>query len=206
MFILRPWRETDAENVARYANDARVAVNLRDVFPHPYALADAESFIGMCMRSTSEGELYRAIVVDGRAAGGISVCAGGDVYRRSAELGYWLGAPFWGQGIMTAAVGRICREGKLICRDNTRYEPDRMSMRGLGMYEGYTHLANIFLSASFGDLREPIWDMLERERECEGGVTLLPEGDLAVRILGNRAQILEEAAERIKGLARKGAA
>ena len=42
MFILRPWRETDAENVARYANDARVAVNLRDVFPHPYALADAE--------------------------------------------------------------------------------------------------------------------------------------------------------------------
>ena len=110
MFILRPWRETDAEDVARYANDARVAANLRDVFPHPYALADAESFIGMCMRSTSEGELYRAIVVDGRAAGGISVCAGGDVYRRSAELGYWLGVPFWGRGIMTAAVGQICRE------------------------------------------------------------------------------------------------
>lgn len=105
-----------------------------------------------------------------------------------------------------SSLVRIYREGKLICRDNTRYEPDRMPMRGLGMYEGYTHLANIFLSASFGDLREPIWDMLERERECEGGVTLLPGGDLAVRILGNRAQILEEAAERIKGLARKGAA
>ena len=74
-----------------------------------------------------------------------------------------------------SSLVRIYREGKLICRDNTRYEPDRMSMRGLGMYEGYTHLANIFLSASFGDLREPIWDMLERERECEGGVTLLPE-------------------------------
>ena len=65
----------------------------------------------MCMRSTSEGELYRAIVVDGRAAGGISVCAGGDVYRRSAELGYWLGEPFWGRGIMTAAVETMCREG-----------------------------------------------------------------------------------------------
>ena len=105
-----------------------------------------------------------------------------------------------------SSLVRIYREGKLICRDNTRYEPDRMPMRGLGMYEGYTHLANIFLSASFGDLREPVWDMLERETECEGGVTLLPEGDLAVRIFGNRAQILEEAAERIKGLARKGAA
>ena len=105
-----------------------------------------------------------------------------------------------------SSLVRIYREGKLICRDNTRYEPDRMPMRGLGMYEGYTHLANIFLSASFGDLREPVWDMLERETECEGGVTLLPGGDLAVRIFGNRAQILEEAAERIKGLARKGAA
>lgn len=110
MVTLRPWRETDAEDVARYANDARVAANLRDVFPHPYTRADAESFIGMCMRSTGEGELYRAIVVDGRAAGGISVCTGSDVYRRSAELGYWLGAPFWGRGIMTAAVGQICRE------------------------------------------------------------------------------------------------
>ena len=110
MVTLRPWREADAEDVARFANDARVAANLRDVFPHPYALADAESFIGMCTRSTDEGELYRAIVVDGRAAGGISVCVGSDVYRRSAELGYWLGAPFWGRGIMTAAVGQICRE------------------------------------------------------------------------------------------------
>lgn len=105
-----------------------------------------------------------------------------------------------------SSLVRIYREGKLIYRDNTRYEPDRMPMRGLGMYEGYTHLANIFLSASFGDLREPIWEMIEKETECEGGVTLLPGGDLAVRIFGNRAQILEEAAERIKGLARKGAA
>ncbi len=105
-----------------------------------------------------------------------------------------------------SSLVRIYREGKLIYRDNTRYEPGRMSMRGLGMYEGYTHLANIFLSASFGDLREPVWEMLEKETECEGGVTLLPGGDLAVRIFGNRAQLLEEAAERIKGLARKGAA
>ena len=105
-----------------------------------------------------------------------------------------------------SSLVRIYREGKLIYRDNTRYEPDRMPMRGLGMYEGYTHLANIFLSASFGDLREPIWEMIEKETECEGGVTLLPGGDLAVRIFGNRAQLLEKAAAQIKGLARKGIA
>lgn len=105
-----------------------------------------------------------------------------------------------------SSLVRIYREGKLIYRDNTRYEPDRMPMRGLGMYEGYTHLANIFLSASFGDLRESIWEMIEKETECEGGVTLLPGGDLAVRIFGNRAQLLEKAAAQIKGLARKGIA
>lgn len=110
MFLLRPWRETDAASVAQYAADARVAANLRDVFPHPYALADAEAFIRMCMANEGAGQLYRAIVVDGQAAGGISVCVGSDVYRRSAELGYWLGVPFWGRGIMTGAVGELCRE------------------------------------------------------------------------------------------------
>ena len=40
-----------------------------------------------------------------------------------------------------------CTEGdKLIYRDNTRYEPDKMPMEGIGMYEGYTHMANLFLS------------------------------------------------------------
>lgn len=110
MATLRPWRETDAADAARYANDARVAANLRDVFPHPYTLADAEAFIRMCVENEGAGQLYRAIVVDGRAAGGISVCAGGDVYRKSAELGYWLGVPFWGKGIMTGAVREVCRE------------------------------------------------------------------------------------------------
>ena len=62
---LRPWREGDENSIARYADNAKIAANLRDVFPHPYTLADAESFIGMCMRSAGAGELYRAIVVDG---------------------------------------------------------------------------------------------------------------------------------------------
>ena len=46
-----------------------------------------------------------------QAVGTISLTVGGDVYRRSGELGYWLGEEFWGRGIMTAAVQRICREG-----------------------------------------------------------------------------------------------
>ena len=43
--------------------------------------------------------------------GSISLTLGSDVYRRSAELGYWLAEPFWGRGLMTAAVAEMCREG-----------------------------------------------------------------------------------------------
>ena len=58
----------------------------------------------MCARTV--GSSVRSI----SAAGGISVTAGSDVYRRDGELGYWLGEPFWGRGIMTGAVRQICRE------------------------------------------------------------------------------------------------
>lgn len=40
----------------------------------------------------------------------------------------------------------LYRGEKLIYRDNTRYEPGKMPMEGIGLYEGYTHMANLFLS------------------------------------------------------------
>lgn len=95
---------------------------------------------------------------------------------------------------------RIYRDDHLIYRDNTRYEPEKMPMEGIGMYEGYSHMANIFLSVSAKktEQQDQIWEILEEETECEGGVTCLSQGDLAVRIFGNRAQILQETAEKIK--------
>lgn len=109
-FKLRPWRASDAADTARFANNERIARNLRDVFPFPYSLDDAKDFIGSCLEAGEERQLCRAIEVDGRAVGSISVFLGSDVYRRSAELGYWLAEEYWGRGIMTAAVGQICRE------------------------------------------------------------------------------------------------
>lgn len=105
---------------------------------------------------------------------------------------------------------KIYRGGKLIYRDNTRYEPEKMPMEGIGMFEGYSHMANIFLTGCVdggafdevktGELQEKIWDILEETSDCDGGVTRLASGDLAVRVLGNRAQKLQEVAEKIKGL------
>ena len=108
-FILRPWRLSDAPSLARYANDPDVSANLRDAFPYPYALSDAESYIRDCI-AKEETQLCRAIVMDGEAVGSVGAFPQKDILCRCAELGDWLAKPFWGRGIMTAAVGQICRE------------------------------------------------------------------------------------------------
>ena len=110
-FTLRPWRKGDEDALARYADNPNIAANLRDVFPWPYSRRDAVSFVEHCVRQEGRGQLARAIEVDGAAVGSISLTLGSDVYRRSAELGYWLAEPFWGRGLMTAAVEAVCREG-----------------------------------------------------------------------------------------------
>lgn len=107
--ILREWRESDAEAVALAADNKKIADNLRDVFPHPYTLADAGCFISDCIAQGENGQLTRAIEIDGKAVGSIAVYVQSDVARRSAELGYWLKEDLWGKGIMPAAVREICR-------------------------------------------------------------------------------------------------
>jgi len=107
---LRPWRLTDAESLAHHANDAAIARNLRDVFPHPYTLADARRYLDLVVPA-SASELTLAIEVEGRAAGSISLLFQTDISRRSAEVGYWLGRACWGRGIATAAVGALSDYG-----------------------------------------------------------------------------------------------
>lgn len=110
-FTLREWRQSDAADVVRYANNDKIARNLRDVFPHPYTLADAENFINSCLEADETCQLFRAITVDGHAVGSVGLLLGRDVYQKNAELGYWLAEDFWGRGIMTQTVRQICREG-----------------------------------------------------------------------------------------------
>lgn len=110
-FTLEKWDIRYAENVSKYANNEKIAANLRDSFPYPYTLEDARGFIQFCIDSDSSSMLYYAIVIDGAAVGSIALTGGTDVYRKSAELGYWLAEPYWSQGIMTEAIARICAEG-----------------------------------------------------------------------------------------------
>ena len=109
-FVLRPWRQADIEAVAEAADNPNIAANLRNIFPSPYTLADAKWFVEDCIAQGETRQLMRAIAVNGRAAGSISVARKDDVYEKSAELGYWLAEDYWGRGIMTEAVRQICRE------------------------------------------------------------------------------------------------
>jgi RimJ/RimL family protein N-acetyltransferase len=104
---IRSWRPDDLDSLVAHANNRDVWINLRDRFPHPYTRRDGQRFIkaARAMRP----ETFFAIVVNGEAAGGIGFVLQSDVDRVSAELGYWLGAAYWGRGIVTEAVAAVTR-------------------------------------------------------------------------------------------------
>ena len=99
---LRPWRAGDGASLVRYANNRNVSGNLKDRFPFPYTAADATAWIAHA--SGQMPIVNFAIVVDGEAVGGTGIELGADVFHRSAEIGYWLGEPFWGRGIATEVL------------------------------------------------------------------------------------------------------
>jgi ribosomal-protein-alanine N-acetyltransferase len=100
--VIRAWSPSDRESLVRHANNPKIAANLRDAFPSPYSLEDADRFIALASERTPRASF--AIEVDGEAAGGIGLMLHSDVERISAELGYWLAETYWGRGVMTEAV------------------------------------------------------------------------------------------------------
>lgn len=104
-FILRDWRMEDAPSIVRYGNNRKIWLNLRDGFPNPYILQDAEAYIQRV--TETEPRNVFAIATASEAIGSIGLSLGGDVHRFTAEMGYWLAEPFWGRGIMTNAVKRV---------------------------------------------------------------------------------------------------
>jgi [ribosomal protein S5]-alanine N-acetyltransferase len=102
---IRSWQSSDLEPLVTHANNRSIWLNLRDRFPHPYTARDGRAFLKH-MRE-QQPETAFAIAVNGEAAGSIAFQLGGDVERVSAEIGYWLGQPFWGRGIATEALVAI---------------------------------------------------------------------------------------------------
>jgi RimJ/RimL family protein N-acetyltransferase len=102
---IRQWVSTDLSNLVLYANNINIWNNLRNYFPTPYTEADAIAWLEKTIDASPIVNL--AIDIDGQAIGGIGLILNSDVYVMSAEIGYWLGEPFWGQGIATEAVRQM---------------------------------------------------------------------------------------------------
>jgi RimJ/RimL family protein N-acetyltransferase len=104
---LRSWSRTDRDALAIQANDRRVWINLRDRFPHPYSLDDADRFIASAAQM--DPQRFLSIEVGGAVAGGVGYTLHDDVERVPAEVSYWLGVAFWGKGIATKALCGLTR-------------------------------------------------------------------------------------------------
>ncbi len=107
--VLRPLRNTEAGRLAELANNEKISRNLRDGFPHPYTFADAEFFLN---KFTNQHPVtFFGIDYKGEYVGNISLVPGQDIYRKSAEIGYFIGEPYWNKGIVTTAVNLITAYG-----------------------------------------------------------------------------------------------
>ncbi len=109
MIELRKLKLTDKKFIAELLNNKNVWKNLTDRIPFPYKESDAEEFIKLIDRSRLN--IAFAIIYNEKFVGTIGLIKQKDVRRKSAELGYWIGEPFWNKGIATEAVQLITEYG-----------------------------------------------------------------------------------------------
>lgn len=99
---LRPLEKQDLPYLVRHADNPRIASKLRDRFPSPYTEKDALDYLNMQPVEGLPQNL--AITEDNRLIGMMGYIPQDDVYRLTAEFGYWVSEKYWGQGIATASI------------------------------------------------------------------------------------------------------
>lgn len=103
--ILRPWDESDAEECFRYAKDPRVGPAAG--WPPHKDIEESKKIIKTIL---SAPETYAIVFKEtGKAVGSIGLMAGTELAKQAneRELGYWIGVPFWGKGLVPEAVRAI---------------------------------------------------------------------------------------------------
>src|SRR5512133_2194686 len=107
--VLRGFKYDDRDRLAGLINNKKIWDNVRDLLPHPYTRENATEYINSCKEQNPQQNF--AIEFKEELAGGIGLVPQTDIYRLSAEIGYWIGEPYWGMGIATQAVGMITEYG-----------------------------------------------------------------------------------------------
>ncbi len=98
---LRGLQPDDAPALREQADNLAVWRNLLEGFPHPYTLADAEAW---CSGAWRQGGWVWGIEHEGAVIGCIGLRPESGWLRCNAEVGYWIGQPFWRRGITTEAL------------------------------------------------------------------------------------------------------
>ena len=89
--LIRKWKREDAKDLCQNINDLRVLKNLTDRIPYPYHIEDAYEYIDNVIKSDDTQLFAFAIEYDQHVVGSIAVIRQEDIYRRSGEIGYFLG-------------------------------------------------------------------------------------------------------------------
>ncbi|WP_299490025.1 GNAT family protein [Acaryochloris sp. IP29b_bin.137] len=105
MITLRDYERTDLDSLLALANNKRVSRYLVYTFPYPYTRADAEWWISEGVKA--EESVTKVIEYNGAFTGSIGLTRQAGWRDHLAEIGYWLGEPFWGKGIATQAVQQM---------------------------------------------------------------------------------------------------
>ncbi|KAL4730351.1 hypothetical protein ACLX1H_002385 [Fusarium chlamydosporum] len=119
--IVRRFYLSDAAAMADAANNKSIAVNMRNTFPSPYSLSDAQNFLinmackpdgtsypqhnGIFLKPNTTGNLSEEPLF----IGAIGMMPKNDIYFRTWEIGYWLAEPVWGKGYATEVTKAFVR-------------------------------------------------------------------------------------------------
>lgn len=132
--IVRNIEEQDIDRLATYANNRKIWLNLRNYFPHPYSKEDAAGFYKMITDKQNPNKIFAVATSEG-FIGIVGIHPLTDIYSKTAELGYWIGEPYWGQGHMSRAVNWMkdytWKETDFLRIEAGVFEPNMGSMRVL---------------------------------------------------------------------------
>ena len=105
---LRKWSLADKKELKELCN-AVDRTYLSDRLPNPYTEDDADWWLNMVAKSEGINGTFRAVVMDGKVIGSVSVERKADIYRLDGELGFMLLKDYWNRGLMSQAVGQVCK-------------------------------------------------------------------------------------------------
>jgi ribosomal-protein-alanine N-acetyltransferase len=131
--ILREWKRSDADALAAIANNKKIWDNVRDLLPYPYTKKDAKEWLELVKKQKTVTTF--CIEVDGKLAGSIGVTLKDDVYKKTAEIGYFIAEEYWGKGAATEAIKQMVsyvqKEFDIVRIYAEVFEFNRASMKAL---------------------------------------------------------------------------